>query len=94
MQTVQRLLLLLFAAFAALTVLQQIRYGMICGRSEQEDKQDDPKAKACRQQSTIYAIAAAISLKQKLSFRTAFCFEKMSSKCKNPLLYSGFRVLY
>ncbi|MFQ9976313.1 MAG: hypothetical protein ACLRVN_08475 [Butyricicoccus sp.] len=61
MQTVQRLLLLLFAAFAALTVLQQIRYGMICGRSEQ-DKQDDPKAKACRQQSTIYAIAAAISL--------------------------------
>ena len=50
MQTVQRLLLLLFAAFAALTVLQQIRYGMICGRSEQEDKQDDPKAKACRQQ--------------------------------------------
>ena len=58
MQTVQRLLLLLFAAFAALTVLQQIRYGMICGRSEQEDKQ----AKACRQQSTIYAIAAAISL--------------------------------
>lgn len=62
MQTVQRLLLLLFAAFAALTVLQQIRYGIICGRSEQEDKQDDPKAKACRQQSTIYAIAAAISL--------------------------------
>ena len=58
MQTVQRLLLLLFAAFAALTVLQQIRYGMICGRSEQ----DDPKAKACRQQSTIYAIAAAVSL--------------------------------
>ena len=62
MQTVQRLLLLLFATFAALTVLQQIRYGMICGRSEQEDKQDDPKAKACRQQSTIYAIAAAVSL--------------------------------
>ena len=62
MQTVQRLLLLLFAAFAALTVLQQIRYGMICGRSEQEDKQDDPKAKVCRQQSTIYAIAAAVSL--------------------------------
>ena len=40
---IQRLLLLLFAAFAALTVLQQIRYGMICGRSEQEDKQDDPE---------------------------------------------------
>ena len=59
MQTVQRLLLLLFAA---LTVLQQIRYGMSCGRSEQDNKQDDPKAKACRQQSTIYAIAAAVSL--------------------------------
>ena len=63
MQTVQRLLLLLFAAFAALTVLQQIRYGMICGRSEQEDKQGMiPRQKACRQQSTIYAIAAAIGL--------------------------------
>lgn len=89
MQTVQRLLLLLFAAFAALTVLQQIRYGMICGRSEQEDKQDDPKAKACRQQSTIYAIAAAVSLivnimhrrtqqvKQKLSFWTAFVLKNV-----------------
>ena len=72
MQTVQRLLLLLFAAFAALTVLQQIRYGMICGRSEQEDKQDDPKAKACRQQSTIYAIAAAVSL-----IVNGFCKEVM-----------------
>ena len=60
--TIQRLLLVLFVAFAALTAFQQLRYGMICGRSEQEDKQDDPKAKACRQQSTIYAIAAAISL--------------------------------
>ena len=39
MQTVQRLLLLPFAAFAALTVLQQIRYGMICGTSEQEEQQ-------------------------------------------------------
>ena len=62
MQTVQRLLLLLFAAFAALTVLQQIRYGMICGRSEQEDKQDDPKAKACHQQSTIYAISLIVNI--------------------------------
>lgn len=62
MQTVQRLLLLLFAAFAALTVLQQIRYGMICGRSEQEDKQDDPKAKAVPSAKHDLRDAAAISL--------------------------------
>ena len=43
-QTIQRLLLFLFVAFAALTAFQQLRYGMICGRSEQEDRQDDPKA--------------------------------------------------
>ncbi len=60
--TVQRLLLLLFAAFAALNVFQQLRYGRICGRSEYENKQDDPSAKACRQQATIYAVAAAICL--------------------------------
>ena len=47
-QTIQRLLLFLFVAFAALTAFQQLRYGMICGRSEQEDRQDDPKAKASR----------------------------------------------
>ena len=62
MQTVQRLLLLLFAAFAALTVLQQIRYGMICGRSEQENRQDDPKAKSCRTQAALYAVLAAVCL--------------------------------
>ena len=60
--TIQRLLLLLFAAFAALNVIQQIRYGRICGRSEYENKQDDPKAKSCRQQATIYAVAAAVCL--------------------------------
>ena len=60
--TIQRLLLLLFIVFAALAVLQQIRYGRICGRSEYENKQDDPKAKACRQQATFYAIAAAVCL--------------------------------
>ena len=59
---IQRLLLLLFAAFAALTVLQQLRYGMICGRTEQENKQDDPKAKSCRQQAAIYAVCAAAAL--------------------------------
>lgn len=62
MQTVQRVLLLIFAALAALTVLQQVRYGMICGRAEGEDRQDDPKAKACRQQAVCCAVAAAIVL--------------------------------
>ena len=54
MQTVQRLLLLLFAAFAALTVLQQIRYGMICGRSEQErtSRMIPRKVKCCQQSTT------------------------------------------
>ena len=93
MQTVQRLLLLLFAAFAALTVLQQIRYGMICGRSEQEDKHD-LRDRSRGQSDRQYHHRRTQQVKQKLSFRTAFCFEKMSSKCKNPLLYSGFRVLY
>ena len=107
MQTVQRLLLLLFAAFAALTVLQQIRYGMICGRSEQEDKQDDPKAKACRQQSTIYAIAAAVSLiiniiigalmlskSKSCPFGQLFCFEKyqVNAKIRCFTADSGFYI--
>ena len=48
--TIQRLLLVLFVAFAALTAFQQLRYGMICGRSEQTNRQDDPKAKSCRAQ--------------------------------------------
>ena len=59
-QTIQRLLLFLFVAFAALTAFQ--RYGMICGRSEQEDRQDDPKAKACHAQAMLYAVLAAVSL--------------------------------
>ena len=36
--TIQRLLLVLFVAFAALTAFQQLRYGMICGRSEQANR--------------------------------------------------------
>ena len=62
METVQRVLLLIFAARAALTVLQQVRYGMLCGRAEGEDRQDDPKAKACRQQAVLCAVSAAIVL--------------------------------
>ena len=62
MAAVQRALLVMFAVFAALTVFQQVRYGMICGRAEGEDKQDDPKAAACRRTGRFYAIAAGLCL--------------------------------
>lgn len=62
MQTVQRALLLAFAVLAALTVLQQLRYGMICGRAEGADKQDDPKARACRRSAALCAVGAAVCL--------------------------------
>nr|WP_302650355.1 hypothetical protein [uncultured Agathobaculum sp.] len=62
MATVQRALLILFAVFAALTIFQQLRYGMICGRVEGEDKQSDPKATACRQRGVVYAVAAGLCL--------------------------------
>jgi len=55
--TIQRLLLVLFVAFAALTAFQQLRYGMICGRSEQANRQDDPNA-----QAALYAVLAAVCL--------------------------------
>ena len=54
MAAVQRALLVMFAVFAVLTVFQQVRYGMICGRAEGEDKQADP--------GVFYAIAAGICL--------------------------------
>ena len=66
-QTIQRLLLFLFVAFAALTAFQQLRYGMICGRSEQEDRQDDPKAKACHAQ-------AITQKKKRMQFQAASSF--------------------
>ena len=62
MQTAQRLLLVAFILFAAFTALQQVQYGMICGRSEEEDQQEDPKAKACQKRALISAIGAAVSL--------------------------------
>lgn len=62
MKTLQLALLVLFGVFAALTALQQVRYGMITGRSECSDPQDDPKAKACSRQAAICAVAAAVSL--------------------------------
>ena len=68
MQTVQRVLLLVFAVLAALTVFQQMRYGMICGRAEGEDKQKDPKAKACRQRAVRCAGGAAVCLAVNIAF--------------------------
>ena len=62
MQVVQRALLLAFVVLAALTVFQQMRYGMICGRAEGEDKQADPKAKACRHRAVFCAVGAAVCL--------------------------------
>ena len=62
MAVVQRALLAMFAVFAALTIFQQVRYGMICGRAEGEDKQADPKAVACRGLGVFYAIAAGLCL--------------------------------
>lgn len=62
MGTVQRVLLLAFAVLAALTVLQQMRYGMLCGRAEGQDRQADPKAQACRRRAVFCAVAAAVCL--------------------------------
>lgn len=62
METVQRALLLVFAVLAALTVFQQMRYGMLCGRAEGEDRQADPKAKVCRRRAVCCAVAAAVCL--------------------------------
>ena len=62
MAVVQRVLLVMFALFAAPTVFQQVRYGMICGRAEGTDKQADPKAVACRRTGMAYAVAAGLCL--------------------------------
>lgn len=62
MAALQRMLLIVFALFAVLTVFQQLRYGMICGRAEGEDKQADPKAVACRRRAMYCAIAAGLCL--------------------------------
>ncbi|MDY3618208.1 hypothetical protein [Agathobaculum sp.] len=59
-RTAQGLLLAGFLLCAAFTALQQVQYGMICGRSEQ--RQDDPKAKACRKRAAVSAILGAALL--------------------------------
>ncbi len=59
---VQRVLLLVFGILAALTALLQVRYGMLCGKSGQEDPQQDPKTLACRKQAAAAAVGAAVSL--------------------------------
>lgn len=62
MEWLQRILLVGFVLCAGLTAWQQVRYGMICGRSEQNDPQQDPEAGACRRQAFVYAIGAAVCL--------------------------------
>ncbi|MDO4270865.1 MAG: hypothetical protein Q4C72_08095 [Eubacteriales bacterium] len=62
MAALQKLLLGGFALFAALTIFQQVRYGMICGRAEGEDRQEDPKAKACQKRAVLSAAAGAVCL--------------------------------
>lgn len=51
-----------FVLCAAFTALQQVQYGMIRGRSAHEEKQDDPKAKACQKRSLTAAVLAAAFL--------------------------------
>lgn len=62
MRTAQLLLLIGFAACAIITVFLQFRYGMICGRSGQENQQEDPKAKTCQRQGWVFAACAAVCL--------------------------------
>ena len=42
--------------------VQRVLLVMICGRTEQADKQEDPKARACRQRAVVYAVCAAACL--------------------------------
>jgi len=62
MRDLQRVLLLVFLVFALATVVLQFKYGMICGRSDYPEKQDDPKAKSCRKKAGFTAGLAAASL--------------------------------
>lgn len=61
-RTLQWLTLAGFVLCAAFTALQQVQYGMICGRSAHEEKQEDPKAEACQKRSLCAAILAAAFL--------------------------------
>jgi len=62
MEQLQRILLGAFVLFAGATAVLQLRYGMLCGRAETADKQDDPKAKACQKHAGWCAILAGASL--------------------------------
>lgn len=62
LRSIQLGLLWLFGILAALTALQQVRYGMLTGRSEQPARQDDPAAQQCRKQAVYCAVGAAVSL--------------------------------
>ncbi len=62
MRIIQYALLIMFAVSAIATVFFQMRYGMICGRSLYEQKQDDPKALACRKKAGFFAVLAMICI--------------------------------
>ncbi len=62
MRMAQRILLAAFAVSSLATVVLQIRYGMICGRTEYTEKQDDPRAKSCHRKAGAMAGIAAVCL--------------------------------
>lgn len=62
MQTLQKVLLAAFALFAALTALQQVQYGILCGKSSYTNQQEDPQARACQKRSALTAGLAAVCL--------------------------------
>ncbi len=62
MRMAQRILLAAFAVSALATIVLQIRYGMICGRTEYTEKQDDPLAQSCRRKAGAMAGIAAVCL--------------------------------
>ncbi|MDY3711873.1 MAG: hypothetical protein SO044_05605 [Agathobaculum sp.] len=62
MRSLQLGLLVFFLVCAALTAFQQLRYGMITGRSAYDDPQSDPAAKDCAKRAAAFAAAAGISL--------------------------------
>lgn len=62
MKMLQLIFLAGFAFFAFMTLLLQFWYGHVTGKSEYEDKQQDPRAKDCARYSKFCAIAAGICL--------------------------------
>lgn len=62
MKALQLIFLAGFALFAFITLLLQLWYGHITGKSDYQDRQQDPRAKACARYSMVCAMIAAICL--------------------------------